>query len=762
METNLLQGMNPQQAQAVTTTEGPLLIMAGAGSGKTRVLTHRVAYLIQEKHVAPWNILAITFTNKAAREMQERIAALVGGADASRIWASTFHAMAVRILRRDIDKIGYKRDFTIIDASAQKSLVKRILKSQNVDIEKFDPRSVLGAISNAKNALETPRDYQQHAEGVFEKIVAEAYEAYQNQLRLSQSVDFDDLIMLTIQLFETDDDVLKYYQDKFQYIHVDEYQDTNDAQYRLIQMLAAQWKNLAVVGDSDQSIYGWRGANLEIILNFEQDYPGAQRVMLEQNYRSTQNILNAANDVIAHNDGRIAKNLWTDNGSGDLITYHQANSDRDEAVYLVSEITKAVKAGSRNYQDFAVLYRTNAQSRGIEEAFVKANISYTMVGGSKFYERKEIRDILAYLSLVTNPADDESFLRVVNEPKRGLGDTSILKLQVFASEQGWPLLQAAANADLINNLQSRAKNQLATFAAMMNKFVQATQDEMNLTELTQMILEDSGYLSALKAQPTPENTGRIENLEEFLTVTEQFDKNYQPTEESISKYVDFMGELALVSDIDSVNEDDNNVTLMTLHAAKGLEFPVVFLVGMEESIFPSYRAIMDPKQMEEERRLAYVGITRAKEKLYLTNAYSRMLYGKMNNNLPSRFIDEISDQYLERDATGQLNHFENLEASLPFARRQTPAQGTTFNGRTRPNGNQAPKKTSSVQVHQAPQKTASEAVSWTVGDHVNHRKWGVGTVVKVQGSGNDMELDIAFENMGIKRLLAAFAPINKQ
>ncbi|QIL50858.1 DNA helicase PcrA [Weissella coleopterorum] len=764
MSQELLKGMNPQQAEAVTTTEGPLLIMAGAGSGKTRVLTHRVAHLIQDQKVAPWRILAITFTNKAAREMKERIADLIGVTDANRVWISTFHAMAVRMLRRDIDKLGYKRDFTIIDAGAQRTLVKRILKDQNVDIEKFDPRSVLSAISNAKNAMETPVGYAKTANDIFSKIVAKAYAAYQKQLELAQSVDFDDLIMLTIELLEQEPEVLAYYQDKFEYIHVDEYQDTNDAQYRLIQLLAAGWKNLAVVGDSDQSIYGWRGANLEIILNFEKDYLGAKKVLLEQNYRSTQIILNAANDVIANNHGRISKNLWTDNGDGEKITYHRSNSDRDEAVYILGEITNQVKNKNRQYRDFAILYRANAQSRGIEEALVKANIPYTMVGGSKFYERKEIRDILAYLSLITNPADDESFLRVVNEPKRGLGDTSIIKLRAFASEHNWPLLEAAANAHLMNDLQSRAQNKLMDFAILMQKLIQQEQFDVSITDLTRAVYQETKYVETLKVSPTPENENRLENLDEFLTVTEQFDKNYEPDEDSVSKYVDFMSELALVSDIDNVDQEDNNVTLMTLHAAKGLEFPVVFLVGMEESIFPSFRAIIDPKQLDEERRLAYVGITRAKEKLYLTNAYSRMLYGKMSNNMASRFIDEISPKYLDMSAAGQLDSYQAREASLPFARRFQPATGTTFQGR--PVGQREPNNrnlTSSRQIHQAPNPdNLEQSVSWSVGDLVTHKKWGTGTVVKVNGLGEDMELDVAFESQGIKRLLAAFAPIKKQ
>lgn len=756
---SLLDGMNPKQAEAVKTTEGPLLIMAGAGSGKTRVLTHRVAHIIQDLNVAPWRILAITFTNKAAREMKERIAGLIGEEEADKVWVSTFHALAVRILRRDIDKLGYKRDFSIIDASSQRTLVKRILKDQNVDIEKYDPRTVLGTISNAKNAMETPAIYAKKASGPFEEVVAKAYQEYQHELSLAQSVDFDDLIMLAIQLLEQEADVLQYYQDKFKYIHVDEYQDTNDAQYRLIQLLAAGWRNLAVVGDSDQSIYGWRGANMQIILNFENDYPGAKKVMLEQNYRSTQTILNAANDVIANNNERIAKNLWTDNGTGEKITYYRGQSDRDEAYFTIKQIQDLMKNEHKQYRDFAVLYRTNAQSRGIEEALVKANVPYTMVGGSKFYERKEIRDILAYLALATNPADNESFLRVVNEPKRGLGSTSLEKLRQFALQNDWTLLDAATNAVLIPGLQTRAINQLIKFAQLITNFAQQETFDLSITDLTKEILTKSGYQAALEADSRSiENQARLENLAEFLTVTEQFDKNYEPTEESVSKYVDFMGELALVSDLDNVEETDNSVTLMTLHAAKGLEFPVVFLVGMEEGLFPSSRSIQEPDKIEEERRLAYVGITRAKEKLFITNAYSRMLYGRTSSNMPSRFIDEISAEYLEQPAGQTLANAGISEGALPFARRTQQATATTFRGRqaTPPtNTRQAP----FMQTSQPTPATTNDG--WVIGDQAMHKKWGVGTVVKVNGQGEDQELDIAFPQQGIKRLLAAFAPITK-
>lgn len=753
----LLAGMNDKQAEAVMTTEGPLLIMAGAGSGKTRVLTHRVAHLIQDLDVLPWRILAITFTNKAAREMKERISQLVEESDAEAVWVSTFHALAVRILRRDIDKLGYKKDFSIIDASAQRTLIKRILKDFNVDIEKYAPRSVLGAISNAKNAMEGPEEYVKKATGPFEEIVGKAYKEYQHRLALAQSLDFDDLIMLTIELLHKDQEVLSYYQEKFLYVHVDEYQDTNDAQYELVTLLSAKHRNLAVVGDSDQSIYGWRGANMQIILNFSKEYPDAKTVMLEQNYRSTQTILDAANAVIRNNNERIAKKLWTDNGEGEKITYYRGQSDRSEALFVIKEIRDAVDTQQHDYKDFAVLYRTNAQSRGVEEALVKANMPYTVVGGSKFYDRKEIRDVLAYLSLVTNPADNENFLRIVNEPKRGIGQTSLEKLRRFALENNWTLLDSAANATLIPGLSARAANKLTDFAKMISDFIKQMSFDLSLTDLTKSILEKSGYEAQLKKSPTPENEGRLENLSEFLSVTEEFDKNYEPSDESISKYVDFLGELALVSDLDNVDENSNNqITLMTLHAAKGLEFPVVFLVGMEENIFPLSRAAADDDQLEEERRLAYVGITRAKEKLFLTNAYSRLLYGRTTSNPASRFIDEIDAKLIDEKYDGSGFQSLNRERDLPFSKRSVPAQGVRFSGRKR----QQPVQLTS-QSRPNVTNTGAEKKDWVIGDAVQHKKWGIGHVIKITGDGEDKELDIAFPAQGIKRLLAAFAPISK-
>ncbi len=583
----LLNGMNPRQKEAVLHTDGPLLLMAGAGSGKTRVLTHRIAYLIEEKEVNPWNILAITFTNKAAKEMKERVNAILasGGED---VWVSTFHSMCVRILRRDVDFIGYNRNFTIIDSSEQLTLMKRILKELNIDPKKYDPRSILGTISQAKNSLQTPQDFAKMQGSYYEEIAAKCYAAYQKELQYNQCMDFDDLIMNTIRLFEEHPDSLTYYQNKFHYIHVDEYQDTNHAQYTLVNLLAGRFRNLCVVGDADQSIYGWRGADMQNILDFEKDYPDAAVILLEQNYRSTKNILSAANQVIENNSNRKPKNLWTENKEGNKITYYRADNERDETRFIVDRMQEEIRSNHRNYGDFAILYRTNAQSRVMEETLLKANIPYKMVGGHKFYDRKEIKDILAYLNVLANPQDSISFERIVNSPKRGIGPGSIEKLRSFASLHEWPLLEAAQNVDLAN-IGGKAGQQLGAFGEMIQEVTQMIQ-YLTVTELTKEVLDRSGYLEDLKIQNTLEAQARIENLEEFLTVTQEFDKQFEQQNEEDAdapeeKLTVFLNDLALVSDIDNLEEDASQVTLMTLHAAKGLEFPVVFLIGLEEGFF---------------------------------------------------------------------------------------------------------------------------------------------------------------------------------
>ncbi|NTK53123.1 DNA helicase PcrA [Enterococcus faecium] len=737
----LLNGMNPRQKEAVLHTDGPLLLMAGAGSGKTRVLTHRIAYLIEEKEVNPWNILAITFTNKAAKEMKERVNAILasGGED---VWVSTFHSMCVRILRRDVDFIGYNRNFTIIDSSEQLTLMKRILKELNIDPKKYDPRRILGTISQAKNSLQTPQDFAKMQGSYYEEIAAKCYAAYQKELQYNQCMDFDDLIMNTIRLFEEHPDSLTYYQNKFHYIHVDEYQDTNHAQYTLVNLLAGRFRNLCVVGDADQSIYGWRGADMQNILDFEKDYPDAAVILLEQNYRSTKNILSAANQVIENNSNRKPKNLWTENKEGNKITYYRADNERDETRFIVDRMQEEIRSNHRNYGDFAILYRTNAQSRVMEETLLKANIPYKMVGGHKFYDRKEIKDILAYLNVLANPQDSISFERIVNSPKRGIGPGSIEKLRSFASLHEWPLLEAAQNVDLAN-IGGKAGQQLGAFGEMIQEVTQMI-PYLTVTELTKEVLDRSGYLEDLKIQNTLEAQARIENLEEFLTVTQEFDKQFEQQNEEDAdapeeKLTVFLNDLALVSDIDNLEEDASQVTLMTLHAAKGLEFPVVFLIGLEEGVFPLSRALMEESELEEERRLAYVGITRAEEALYLTNAFSRTLYGRTQYNRPSRFVEEIDQELLE------------IEGMRPTPKKTPVFAKKTAYSYKQPETAVVPSKSA----------TGGENNSWKPGDKVKHKKWGLGTVVRVSGTSKDLELDVAFPSQGVKRLLAAFAPIEK-
>ncbi|GFZ26335.1 DNA helicase PcrA [Lactobacillus corticis] len=741
---SILSGLNPQQKEAVQTTEGPLLVVAGAGSGKTSVLTRRIAYLVEENGVAPWNILAITFTNKAASEMREREHQLLG-MSADNIWMSTFHALCVRILRRNGDLIGYSRNFSIADSAEQLTLVKHIEKELNINPKMFDPRGMLSAISNAKNDLMDPDEYSASASSPYEKKAAEIYHEYQRRLKRDEIMDFDDLIMQALHLLKTKAEVLDYYQDKFKYILVDEYQDTNQAQYELTHLLADKHKNICVVGDADQSIYGWRGANMENIMNFENDYQhdGVKTVKLEQNYRSTGHILNAANSVIKNNQNRKAKNLWTDQGDGQKIVYYQAQSGDDEAHFIISKVQEAVEKGQRQYRDFAVLYRTNAQSRTVEEGFVKANVPYQIVGGHKFYDRKEIKDIMAYLKLVANPNDTMSLNRIINTPKRGIGAASVERLLQFADLNHFSMLDALKNV-ASSNVNARAGAKMSEFGHNLGDAIDFARDH-SVTGLTEKILEDFGYTEALKNEHTIEADTRLENLDEFLSVTKRFDDHYEPEDETSSALSDFLAEVSLLSDQDDLNDDGNQVALMTLHAAKGLEFPVVFLVGMEDGLFPLSRAMMDEDQLEEERRLAYVGITRAREQLYLTNAYSRMMFGRMQNNPPSRFLDEISPDDLEQinPNAGNVLGPAFKRTNAPFARREERARAEVF----------TPKKAKGA--------VGAEKHGWHVGDQVQHKAWGVGVVTKVSGTGEDMELDIAFKEKGIKRLLAAFAPITK-
>lgn len=746
--------LNPRQKEAVLATEGPLLIMAGAGSGKTRVLTHRIAYLLAEKKITPWNILAITFTNKAAREMQDRVATMVGSV-ATEIWISTFHSMCVRILRRDIERIGFNRNFTILDSGDQLSVVKQCMKELNIDSKKFEPRSIQGAISSAKNELISVEQYEERTGDYFKDIVAKVYKAYQRKLKTNQSLDFDDLIMTTIDLFKQVPDVIDFYQRKFQYIHVDEYQDTNRSQYLLVQMLADKHRNLCVVGDSDQSIYAWRGADISNILNFEKDYTDAKVILLEQNYRSTKTILQAANGVIANNTGRKPKNLWTDNDEGGKIGHYEADSEHEEAYFIVSEIQKGLQDG-QSHDQFAVLYRTNAQSRIIEEIFIKSNIPYQIVGGTRFYERKEIKDLLAYLRLIANPDDDLSFARIVNVPKRGIGQTTVDRIGEYAGSKGISMLSALQEVDFIG-LSPRFLQPLIEFRDLIQQLTQMV-EFLSVTELTEEMLMRTHYREEYERENTLESRARLENIEEFLSVTIDFENKSED-----KSLVSFLTDLALIADIDAMDSEEEakaGVVMMTLHSAKGLEFPTVFLVGLEEGIFPHSRALFEETEMEEERRLAYVGITRAEKQLYLTCARTRTLFGKMNSNAPSRFFSELPSEVVERlDGKGRQRLGANGRGFGHSAKTGSSGTGSeTAAGYSslRASGSGPARKPIA-------QPTGADlTLEWNVGDKVGHGKWGTGTIVATKGNGDNLELNIAFpQPVGIKRLLAKFAPITK-
>ncbi|HDG5647706.1 TPA: DNA helicase PcrA [Staphylococcus aureus] len=726
----LLNHMNTEQSEAVKTTEGPLLIMAGAGSGKTRVLTHRIAYLLDEKDVSPYNVLAITFTNKAAREMKERVQKLVGD-QAEVIWMSTFHSMCVRILRRDADRIGIERNFTIIDPTDQKSVIKDVLKNENIDSKKFEPRMFIGAISNLKNELKTPADAQKEATDYHSQMVATVYSGYQRQLSRNEALDFDDLIMTTINLFERVPEVLEYYQNKFQYIHVDEYQDTNKAQYTLVKLLASKFKNLCVVGDSDQSIYGWRGADIQNILSFEKDYPEANTIFLEQNYRSTKTILNAANEVIKNNSERKPKGLWTANTNGEKIHYYEAMTERDEAEFVIREIMKHQRNGKK-YQDMAILYRTNAQSRVLEETFMKSNMPYTMVGGQKFYDRKEIKDLLSYLRIIANSNDDISLQRIINVPKRGVGPSSVEKVQNYALQNNISMFDALGEADFIG-LSKKVTQECLNFYELIQSLIKE-QEFLEIHEIVDEVLQKSGYREMLERENTLESRSRLENIDEFMSVPKDYEENTPLEEQSL---INFLTDLSLVADIDEADTAENGVTLMTMHSAKGLEFPIVFIMGMEESLFPHIRAIKseDDHEMQEERRICYVAITRAEEVLYITHATSRMLFGRPQSNMPSRFLKEIPESLLENHSSGKRQTIQ--PKAKPFAKRGFSQRTTS---------------------------TKKQVLSsdWNVGDKVMHKAWGEGMVSNVNEKNGSIELDIIFKSQGPKRLLAQFAPIEKK
>ena len=739
---NIYDTLNAEQREAVFHTEGPLLILAGAGSGKTRVLTHRIAYLIEEKGINPWNILAITFTNKAAGEMRERVDDIVGFGSES-IWVSTFHSTCVRILRRHIDRLGYDNNFTIYDSDDQKTLMKDVCKLLQIDTKTYRERTILSAISSAKDEMVTPEEYELNAYGDFsKKKIAEAYKEYERQLKANNALDFDDLLVKTVQLFQTQPEILEYYQDRFRYIMVDEYQDTNTVQFKLISLLAAKYKNLCVVGDDDQSIYKVRGANIQNILSFEKEFEHTKVIKLEQNYRSTSTILDAANAVIKNNVGRKAKSLWTENGEGEKIQFRQFDTAYDEAEYIVGDIRERVDNGKAAYCDHAVLYRTNAQSRLFEEKMITANIPYKIVGGVNFYARKEIKDLLAYLKTIDNGRDDLAVRRIINVPKRGIGLTTVNRITEAAQQRGISFYEALCSADLVPGL-GRSISKLESFAAMIEYFRKEA-EHLSITELMEEILTETGYVEELKAEGEEEAEARLQNIDEFLNKIAAYEES---CEEELPTLSGFLEEVALVADIDSLDEESDYVVLMTLHSAKGLEFPYVYLAGMEDGIFPSYMTITadDPTEIEEERRLCYVGITRAKKELAMTCARRRMIRGETQYNKMSRFLKEVPPQLL---STGKIVEKEELE--LPKQNAYVQAKQSF----------QAKPFMISKPVQQFGVKSG-EGLSYGVGDRVRHMKFGEGTVTAITEGGRDYEVSVDFDSAGTKKMFASFAKLQK-
>ena len=734
--------LNPEQKEAVFHYEGPLLILAGAGSGKTRVLTHRVAWLIEEKQVNPWNIMAITFTNKAAGEMRDRVETMLGGALGG-VWVATFHSTCVRILRRYIDRIGFGTNFTIYDGDDQKTIIKEICKRFQIDTKLYRERFFMAAISAAKDELLSPDDYAKQVHGDTRKQkVAEVYREYQKQLRASNALDFDDLIFRTVELFQKDAEVLEQYQDRFRFIMVDEYQDTNTAQFRLVSLLAAKYRNLCVVGDDDQSIYRFRGANIQNILSFEEVYPDAKVIRLEQNYRSTQNILTAANEVICHNEGRKEKKLWTANGDGDKVRFRQFLNGFEEAEYVAGMISRKVGAGKWRYGDCAVLYRTNAQSRMFEEKFLFANVPYKIVGGINFYGRKEIKDVLAYLKTIENGQDDLAVRRIINVPKRGIGATTINRVQEYANTEDMSFYDALRVAGTIPGV-GKSVAKLDGFVQMIQT-MRSKQPYYSVKELIEDVLEQTEYRKELMAEGTEEALDRLANIDELLNKAASYAEHADNP-----SLGGFLEEVALVADIDNLEEDADHVVMMTLHSAKGLEFPVVFMVGMEDGMFPSYMSISseDPADLEEERRLCYVGITRAKETLILTSARQRMVRGEIHYNRVSRFIEDIPKEVLAENETANVQPKEKKERPETKAHAAYRQMRETF-------------KTKAFAQPQVEAKKEG-GLSYNVGDRVRHIKFGVGSVTDIREGGRDYEVTVNFDRVGVKKMFASFAKLTK-
>lgn len=726
---SLLDGLNREQQQAVQHTEGPLLILAGAGSGKTKVLTVRIAYLLAQG-VNPYEILAITFTNKAAKEMKSRVEGLVGDV-ANRIWLSTFHSFCAKFLRFELDNfLGYNSNFTIYDTSDSQVVIKAALKALNLDDKYYPVGAMISAISDAKNKLMFASDYRKQARDFYQQKVADVYEYYERELRKNNALDFDDLLLVAVKLLQSNAAVLDKYSKRFKYVMIDEYQDTNHAQYLLAYLLSSHWKNIAVVGDADQSIYAWRGADIQNILDFEKDYPNCTSIKLEQNYRSTKIILDAANAVIDNNEGRLEKNLWTDKVEGAKIQHFTAQSEHEEAAFIGDTIVKKHDIHGVPYGDMAILYRTNAQSRVLEEALIKRALPYTMVGGTKFYDRKEIKDVLAYLRVLYNPFDDLSLLRIINVPKRSIGATTVSKLQDYARENGTSLFMTLTQLHLVDTIKGKTKEKLEEFGILIFTLV-AEMDDKSVLDILEAILDRTGYLAQLEESTDPQDQARAENIGELLSVAKDFqDTNPTGTVE------DFLEQVALVNDVDSFEQEESKVTLMTLHAAKGLEFPIVFLGGLEEGLFPHSRTLMNPEEIEEERRLAYVGITRAEKELYISNATTRTVFGRTSSYLPSRFIDEIPPELVD-SLRAKRRIPDDIKPTVP--RHMSVASRPV----TKP-------------------IIRNEVIAdWKVGDTAIHSKWGNGKVVNVSGEGAGMKLTIEFPTQGVRVVMAKFAPVKK-
>lgn len=754
---NILDGLNEKQREAAKYTDGPLLILAGAGSGKTRTLTYKIAYILEQKIVNPWEILAITFTNKAAKEMKERIVGLTGEDEASKMWLGTFHSVCVRILKREIECLGYTKDFNILDELDKTKVIKEILKKLDMDEKMYPASSICQEISHAKDKMQSADDYLSIVSGDYRRTkIAKVYEEYEKTLKRNNSLDFDDILLLTVKIFSTNEETLNYYQNKFKYIFVDEYQDTNRVQFLLVSLLTKKSGKICVVGDDAQSIYGFRGADISNILNFQQTYKDAKIVKLEENYRSTSSILDAANAVIKNNKAALQKNLWTSNGEGEKITYKSLQNEYEEVEFVVENIDKMCREKNMTYKDFAVLFRTNAQARVLEEVFMKSGTPYRLIGGLKFYSRKEIKDLIAYLKLIQNPKDNVSLKRIINEPKRGIGDSALEKLQNIADSQSISIFEAINNPDNLAGL--RSSGNIILFKDMINSLI-SLKDNVKISELMHQILEKTGYEEMLNEEALKETETRLENIAEFIGVAIEFEN--ENAENTLS---DFLDSIALVSDVDKLEEGEEAVTLMTIHSAKGLEFKVVFIVGMEEDLFPSKRSIEEDEEVQEERRLCYVALTRAKEKLFLTNAVKRTLYGTTSYMMPSRFIDEIpkglldeesisnsqrrnkrSDKFLD-DEYRKVNLFDE---ELYSSRVKSSGFGLSVDSFLKSFNSQ--KTSTNIK--------ANDVSSYKVGQKVKHKKFGVGVIKKVEPENDDLKLEIDFEGAGFKRLMAKFTPL---